>query len=234
MELAFTGPVPVGDLRVTRVPQVGGVERCFVDIGRGGITLALECDKKVPQDTLGLFCDPENDVWTYESGDFRRPHYVMFGGLHNAYIIYCLSPLSLVFQVPAPYSRATFVEEMGLKGCETCCQVSCEGSVSRGLPYRIPGLFEIFFILLFPGRARRGRLKKKVIRKSGCFLVVWIISFRKVTQTVGKIRSGARSPKSWLLPCCWWVALRGRGSGCFKRRKIGGWCRYVAIFVEPS
>ena len=53
------------------------------------------------------------------------------------------------------------MEEMGLKGCETCCQVSCEGSVSRGLPYRIPGLFEIFFILLFPGRARRGRLKKK-------------------------------------------------------------------------
>eukprot|EP00434_Breviolum_minutum_P021354 symbB.v1.2.018843.t1/scaffold1518.1/size114122/8 len=50
MELAFTGPVPVGDLRVTRVPQV-----------------------------------------------------------------------------PASYSRATLVEEMGLKACQTC-QASCGGS----------------------------------------------------------------------------------------------------------
>lgn len=140
MELAFTGPVPVGDLRVTRVPQVGGVERCFVD---KAITLALECDKNLPQDTLGLFCNPENDVWTFESGDFRRqPHHVMFGGLHNC--LSSLSPLSLVFQVPASYSRATLVEEMGLKGCETC-QASCGGSVSRGLNYRIRGLFEIFF-----------------------------------------------------------------------------------------
>ena len=133
-----------------------------------GITLALECDKNLPQNTLGLFCNPENDVWTFESGDFRRqPHHVMFGGLHNARIIYCLSslsPSSLVFQVPASYSRATLVEEMGLKACETC-QASCGGSVSRGLNYRIRGLFEIFFncqivILLFAGRATRARFSK--------------------------------------------------------------------------
>lgn len=47
-------------------------------------------------------------------------------------------------------------------------------------------------------------------------MVVWIISFRKVTQAVGKFRSSARSPKSWLLPCCWWVALRGRGVWMFQ------------------
>lgn len=53
---------------------------------------------------------------------------------------------------------------MGLKGCETC-QASCGGSVSRGLNYRIRGLFEIFFncqivILLFAGRATRARFSK--------------------------------------------------------------------------
>ena len=47
-------------------------------------------------------------------------------------------------------------------------------------------------------------------------MVVWIISFRKVTQAVGKFCSSARSPKSWLLPCCWWVALRGRGVWIFQ------------------
>lgn len=35
---------------------------------------------------------------------------------------------------------------MGLKACQTC-QASCGGSVSRGLNYRIRGLFEIFFLL---------------------------------------------------------------------------------------
>ena len=126
------------------------------------------------------------------------------------------------------------MEEMGLKACQTC-QASCGGSVSRGLNYRIRGLFEIFFLLsnchsTFLQEGQQGP------------------DFPKNNQTCRLFHGGLdhqfseSHPSSWKiapvqgaqnLGCCRVVGglhCEAGGYGCFKRMKIGGWCGYV---VEP-